>query len=339
VRTLRQWADSSRVVGITVARVRPEEWAVHGIGVRRFGAPEQVSPLTPMEIGSITKAFTGILLADLVVRGVVSLDDPVERHLPDGWTVPSHEGHRITLRDLATHTSGLPRMPSRFSPTDAQDPYAAMTDDSLRVQVAASAPTRAPGEYAYSNLGFALLGRALAHAGGKPWSELLRERVLEPLELRRTWSNPPDDVEAVMSSGHTGVFTPTRRWHFDAYAPAGALVSTVVDLTKLIDAVALPDTGTGIGQAIRLATTPIRQVSARGDSVALGWHITRFADTRIVWHNGGTGGFRSWLGVVQGERRGVVVINNAILPWTDAFGAVLLTDQPLPAPPVVTPRR
>src|SRR5690606_12939120 len=147
--------------------------------------------------------FTGILLADLVLRGVVSLEDPVERHLPDGWTVPSYEGHPITLRDLATHTSGLPRMPARFSPVNAQDPYAAMNDDSLRVHVAASPPTRAPGEYAYSNLGFALLGRALAHAGGKPWSELLRERVLEPLELRRTWSNPPEDVEAVMSSGHT----------------------------------------------------------------------------------------------------------------------------------------
>lgn len=337
-RTLREWVDSSRAVGIAVTEIRPDIQGVLVIGHRQRGEPGRLSLSTAMEIGSITKGFTGILLADLVLRGVVSLDDPVTRHLPAGWTVPLYQGHEITLRDLATHTSGLPRMPARFAPANLRDPYAAMNEDSLRVHVAASPATRPPGQYAYSNLGMALLGRALAHAGGARWDELLRDRVLVPLGMDRTWAFPPEAVEAAMSSGHSGIFTPVSRWHFDAYAPAGALVSEAPGLAPLLRALAQPDTTAAIGRAIRLATTALRSVGSGRDSVALGWHILYADSTRIVWHNGGTGGFRSWLGVVQGERRGVAVINNALLPWTDAFGVALLLGRPLATPPVVTPR-
>jgi CubicO group peptidase (beta-lactamase class C family) len=289
-----------------------------------------------MEIGSITKGFTGILLADLVLRGVVSLDDPVARHLPAGWVVPTFEGHQVTLRDLATQTSGFPRMPAQFAPVDPDDPYGAMNDDSLRAHVAASIPRRAPGGYEYSNLGMALLGRALAQAGGASWEALLRERVLAPLQLRNTWVAPPSAVEERMSSGHSGAFIPVPRWHLDAYAPAGALVSTITDLATMLEALARPDTTTAVGRAIRLATTAQRPTGGGRDSVALGWHIQYAGDTRVLWHNGGTGGFRSWLGVVQGERRGVAVLNNAVLGWTDALGASLLLGRPLPQPPQVT---
>jgi CubicO group peptidase (beta-lactamase class C family) len=334
--TLFRWVDSSRVVGIAVARIEPTRQGAGVAGFRRSLEPNRLQVGSVMEIGSITKGFTGILLADLVLRGVVSLDDPVARHLPAGWVVPSFEGHQVTLRDLATHTSGFPRMPARFAPADLGDPYAAMNDDSLRVHVAASPPTRAPGRYEYSNLGMALLGRALAHAGGKSWEALVRERVLEPLRLRNTWAAPPPAVEELMSSGHSGSFIPVPRWHFDAYAPAGALVSTIMDLAAMIEALARPDTTAPIGRAIRLATTAQRPISGGRDSVALGWHIQYAGDTRVLWHNGGTGGFRSWLGVVQGERRGVAVLNNAVLGWTDALGASLLLGRPLPEPPHVT---
>jgi CubicO group peptidase (beta-lactamase class C family) len=325
--TLTRLVDSSRVVGIAIAHLTPDGPVYRSAGVTRAGGTVPVDSLTPMEIGSITKGFTGILLADLVLRGVVSLDDPVARHLPPGWVVPSFAGHQVTLRELATHTSGIPRMPGRFSPVDMTDPYRPMNVDSLRVHVAASPPMRTPGRYEYSNLGMALLGQALAHAGGKPWAEQVRERILEPLGMRATWGDPPAEVEAAMSAGHNLARTPVPRWHFDAYAPAGGLVSSAHELTRLLEALAQPDTTTAIGRAIRLATTGVHQLSERGDSVALAWHIAYPDSTRVVWHNGGTGGFRTWLGVIQGRRRGALALNNATLQWTDGFGLNVLLER------------
>ena len=335
---VRGWADSSRAVGLAVVSVTPDREGMVVGGQLSRGAPRPVVFDTPFEIGSITKGFTGILLADLVLRGVVSLDDPVQQHLPAGWVVPSFEQHVITLRDLATHTSGLPRMPTAFGAIDVDDPYASMTDDSLRIQVANSPPTRAPGTYAYSNMGMALLGKALAHAGRASWWQLVQERVLRPLGITDAWLDVPADVAPRVAVGHTPGFIATSRWHFDAYAPAGGIVASAIALTPLLKALALPDSNTAVGRAIVLATTPFRPLGAGRDSVALGWHIHHADGVRIVWHNGGTGGFRTWMGAVRGERRGAIVLSNAVLPWVDATGVAMVSGAPIHTPPIVVPR-
>lgn len=335
---VQAWADSQRAVGLAVVSFTPERQGVRVGGRLAVNDARRVGLQTLFEIGSITKGFTGIVLADLVLRGVVSLDDPVQRHLPPGWTVPSFQDHVITLRDLATHTSGLPRMPTAFAPVDIEDPYAAMNDDSLRIHVANSPPTRAPGTYAYSNLGMALLGRVVAHASGISWWQLVQTRVLEPLAMRDAWVDVPAPVANRMAAGHTPGLVVTPRWHFDAYAPAGAIVTTAPTLSALLEALALPDTSTAIGRAIVLATQPLRSVGVGRDSVALGWHVQYHDGTRIIWHNGGTGGFRSWMGAVRGERRGAIVLSNAVLPWIDATGVALVSGSSIQTPPVVVTR-
>lgn len=335
---IRGWTDSSRAVGLAVVSLTTERQGVAVGGRLAAGDQRRVEFFTPFEIGSITKGFTGILLADMVLRGVVSLDDPVQRHLPAGWVVPPFENHVITLRDLATHTSGLPRMPTAFAPSDVEDPYAAMTDDSLRLQVANSPPGRAPGTYGYSNMGMALLGRALAHAGGATWWQLVQARVLQPLKIKEAWLDVPADLASRVATGHTPGLIATSRWHFDAYAPAGGIVTNALELAKLLEALARPDSASEIGRAILLATTPLHSVGVGRDSVALGWHVQYSDSTRIVWHNGGTGGFRTWMGAVRGERRGAIVLSNAVLPWIDRTGAALVSGASIITPPAVVPR-
>jgi serine-type D-Ala-D-Ala carboxypeptidase/endopeptidase len=144
------------------------------------------------EIGSVTKTFTATLLAALGDEGIVALDDPVARHLP---VAPPVRRREITLADLATHHSGLPRLPAGLLPRaftrDRRDPYARFDDRRMRRAIAETRPKRAPGtKFAYSNYGFGLLGYALAHRTGMSYGELVRERIALPLGLARTAVDP-----------------------------------------------------------------------------------------------------------------------------------------------------
>src|SRR5208283_4407870 len=114
---------------------------------------------TVFEIGSITKVFTALLLADMAQRGEVALTDPVSKYLPKGVKMPGRNGHAIMLQDLATHTSGLPRLPSNMKPKDFMNPYADYTPELLYQFLSSYELPRDPGsKWEYSNLGAGLLG-------------------------------------------------------------------------------------------------------------------------------------------------------------------------------------
>lgn len=333
---MARWVADSQVVALAVADL--EDGGTGAAIVRGplvAGSKQHGGLRTLFEIGSITKAITGTLLADMVRRGEVALDDPVAQHLPTDWTVPQVGDRPITLLDLATHTSGLPRMPAEFTPEDPENPYADVDLAALRDFLAAAKPARAPGtSYEYSNLGFAVLGQALAHAGGKSWLELVRERVLLPLGMRDTWLEVRPADAGRFAAGHNSRFIAVPHWDLGAFAPAGGLRSTVVDMSRLAAALKMP-ADTGVTAGIILATTGFRALGSGTDSVGLGWHIRNRDGSRIAWHNGGTGGFRTWVGSDRGRDRGAVVLANAIQPWVDALGVALVLDDTLPEPPPV----
>lgn len=157
----------------------------HGVSDLKTRRP--VDGQTLFEIGSVTKAFTGLLLADMVERGEVKLDDPVVKYLPPGAVVPERNGKAITLLDLATHTSGLPRLPDNMPSADPRNPYADYTEAQLDSFLKGHGLTRDIGAtYEYSNLGVGLLGRALARRGDGDYETVLRQRVLKPLGLTST---------------------------------------------------------------------------------------------------------------------------------------------------------
>src|SRR5437763_3222130 len=204
-------------------------------GRRRFIAYGSAGPgrapldeHTIFEIGSISKTFSGVLLADAVVRSEVRIDEPVATLLPAGTVVPSRDGRQITLEDLATHRSGLPRLPDNLTPAYPQDPYADYDARRLYAFLAAYKLPRAPGQSVeYSNLGGGLLGHALTlRAKAHDWGTLVAQRITGPLGMRETYVGVPSEARARTAAGHDAALDTVPAWNFDVLAGAGALRSS-----------------------------------------------------------------------------------------------------------------
>jgi D-alanyl-D-alanine-carboxypeptidase/D-alanyl-D-alanine-endopeptidase len=265
---------------------------------------------TVFEIGSITKVFTALLLADMAQRREVALDDPVAALLPPGTRIPER-GRPITLLDLATYSSGLPNMPDNFAPGDPANPYADYTPERMFAFLAAyTLKFDAGTHYEYANLGFALLGHALALRAGKNYEELIVERICTPLGLNDTRITLTPGMQARMVQGHDANLFPTPNWDINAFAGAGALRSTANDLCVFLEAC--------MGQrdtALSPALAALLQVQRPGynsfTDAALGWFVTKARDDEIVSKEGGTGGTCSVIGYSPRSRQGAVLLSNA----------------------------
>ncbi len=265
---------------------------------------------TLFEIGSITKVFTAALLVDAIRRDEVRLDEPVRELLPAGVAVPSVDGREITLLDLATHTSGLPRNPLNMAPADASNPFADYTVAQLYQFLSGYVLPRAPGaRYEYSNVGMGLLGHALARRAGGEYEPVLRQRLLDPLALNDTRVMLEPALAARFAQGHTWTGAPTSSWELPTLAGAGALRSDAEDMLRFL-AANLAEGGTALSGTFAATRRPRITVSATM-AVGLAWHIDSRMGHPVVWHNGGTGGFCAFAGYDTAARRGVVVLTNS----------------------------
>lgn len=284
-----------------------------------FGKVDQSAGKALYEIGSITKGLTGIVLADMVNAGEVSLDDRLEALLPDGAGYP--EAVRgVTLGQLATHASGLPRLPGNlmFGMKDPANPYAHYGAKELQAFLYGyvAPPGRTTIVAEYSNLGFGLLGYVLALKAGMPYEALLKARVLEPLGMHDSTITLSADQQARMVSGHAkGV--PVSNWDLDALAGAGAVRSSADDMSKLLAALMRPP-DSRVGRAIAMATEPRSAMGAA--KIGFGWITSAPPNGRaFTWHNGGTGGFRSFIGFTADRKAGIVVLTNGADQSPDAL--------------------
>jgi len=310
-----------RHVGAAVGVVEGGHTQVAGFGVLGpgGGTPDEA---TSFQIGSVTKVFTALLLADAVVRGEVELEQPLASAFPGAAAHPS--GRPVRLVDLATHTSGLPRLPpglTRQALRERHDPYASFTREQLE-QALATPPKRPPGgKPQYSNYGAGALGEALARLTAVPYERLVHDRIVVPLGLRDTRIEV-DGREASVAVGHTRRGRATPDWRLPALAGAGALRGSVRDLLMLLRA-HLDPASTPLEPAVRLVVEPRARIS-RPLAVGLAWHILdRKGGGRWWWHNGGTGGFRSFVGFELASRRAVAVLANDTRS-VDRLGQLLL---------------
>jgi serine-type D-Ala-D-Ala carboxypeptidase/endopeptidase len=292
------------------------------MGADQFGSP---GPDTIFEIGSVTKAFTATVLADMVAEGLVTLDDPVQRYLPAEVEL-SVRGRPITLADLATQTSGLPRLPPglvRRSLGQRRNPYAGFTEVDLERATSRTRLKSSPGEkLRYSNFGFGLLGYALARRAEQPFEQLVRERICDPLGLADTQISIPAEARTRFADGHNRRGRRVSHWDLAALAGAGALRSTVADLLRFLE-LQLQQPRTRLGRAAHATHEPRAH---RGRlTQGLGWAgLPLRGDSRqMLWHNGGTGGFRSFLGFVKESEAGVAVLSNCSRS-VDAIGFRIL---------------
>jgi len=323
-------------VGIVVGVVEPQGRRVVAYGSLDKGDPRPLNGDTIFEIGSTTKVFTSLVLADMVQRGEVALADPVAKYLPAEAKVPERGGRAITLVDLSTHTSGLPRMPSNFRPKDPANPYADYTVDQLYQFLSSYQLTRDIGsQFEYSNLGGGLLGQALAHRGGVDYEALVRSRITGPLGMNSTGITLSPEMKARLALGHNDKLVTVPNWDLPALAGAGALRSSVNDMLTFL-AANLGYVKSPLAPAMAAMLSVRRPTGAPGGGeIGLGWLITKPSEDEIVWHNGGTGGYRSFIGYDAKSRVGVVVLSNTFAgSGVDDIGMHLLDSHVplLPAP-------
>ena len=320
-----QTPPDSAVLGILRERIEGGRGfgAVVGVidadGTRRVIAYQQPDTQEPaldgrslLEIGSITKVFTAITLAEMAERGALRLEDPVQRYLPDGVRAPEKDGRAITLLDLATQTSGLPRLPDNLRITNMGDPYADYTVAGIHEFLNGHSLRREPGaQYEYSNLGMGLLGHVLALRAGTGYETLVTECILEPLAMRSTAITLDETLRARLAPGHNALDAVVPNWHIPALAGAGALRSTVEDMLAFLEANLRPDTTTVLGRAILRSHEGRIPAGSPTMSIAMAWHVLRFRDRDILWHNGGTGGYRGFIGFDAVAGHGIVILSNA----------------------------
>src|SRR4051794_35075583 len=298
-------------VGIVVGVIEPAGRRVVAHGSFAKGDARPVGAETVYEIGSITKVFTSLLLADAVQRHEVALTDPVAKFLPDAAKMPERGGRAITLQDLATHTSALPRLPGNMKPADVANPYADYSVDQLYQFLASyQLPRDIGSQYEYSNLGGGLLGHVLALRAHTDYASLVRDRITVPLGMASTAIALSPDLKGRFAVGHSAMLQPVPAWDLPTLAGAGALRSTTTDLLTFL-AANLGYTTSPLAPAMK-AMLDVRRPTGTGDlEIALGWHVLTAHGREIVWHNGGTAGYRTFIGFDRAARTGVVVLSNA----------------------------
>ncbi|GAB7523159.1 hypothetical protein PBS_21430 [Paraburkholderia sp. 2C] len=314
------WLSPGSAGGVVIGVVQDDERSVVS-----FGAANAPSIF---EIGSVSKTFTGLLLAQMVAQGKAHLDEPVRELLPRG-IVKERAPREITLLDLSTHHSGLPRLPTNMQPTNFDDPYADFDADKL-LEFFAAYGTGKPKkrECSYSNLGVGLLGYALANRAGKPFDALLCEQVLDPLGMNDTAIALTAEQQKRFIQGHKANGKPAQPWNLNVLAGAGGLRASAADVLRYLEAFCNPASvrdaagpgGRTLSQALEEAQKRRIGVSA-GMTMCLGWFYQPGDETH--WHTGGTGGFTSYAAFNRSSGRAIVVLVNTAGNDTGSPAAVI----------------
>ncbi len=303
--------EHEKSVGIAIGLIDEHGSTIVGYGELSTTDDRTPDGKTVFEIGSISKVFTSILLADAVKRGTIGLDDPMQKLLPESVRVPTWDDTAITLYHLSTHTSGLPRMPDNFAPADPTNPYADYSVELMyeflsRAELASKPGARA----AYSNYGAGLLGHILALQAGSDYETLLRKRITGPLKMKDTRIALTPKLEARLAHGHDATLEPASNWDIPTLAGAGAIRSTVDDMLLFL-AANMGLTKSPISGAMQDSHLEREEFGGPSMQIGLGWIIRQEHDRTIHWHNGGTGGYHSFTGFDKEHKRGVVVLSNS----------------------------
>jgi CubicO group peptidase (beta-lactamase class C family) len=316
-------------VGVIVGVIKDGKKQIFSYGEKEPGGTEQIASTSILEIASITKTFTAIALADMHTRGELNLDDPIEKYLPAQVKVPSFHGKKITLRHLANHTSGLPRLPSNID-DDAYNPYIGYTEQKMYEFVNDYTLDREPGsKFEYSNVGYGLLGQILSLRGKAGYEEMVTRKVLKPLGMTRTTVSFTETQLANLVGGHHGN-KPVESWSkymANIFQGTGSLISSLDDMLVFLEANMAPG-NSPLKEAINLAQQ--RTFGHQGDyqdGIGLGWTLMTFDQKNYIWKNGGNGGYTSFIGFDKSSQTGVVILSNSSMnpdPFQTQMGFEIL---------------
>lgn len=300
-----------RDVGIVVGIVDEHGSRIVSCGKMDNGTDQEVNGDTLFDIASITKPFTGLLLQDMIERREMKLDDPVAKYMPKSVKMPTHNGKQITLRHLATHTSGLPHFAGNLNPKRVDQPFANYTVDELNAFLAGYQLTHDPGtKFEYSSLGAGLLGHVIALKAGSDYESLVVDRICRPLRMDSTRITVTPELKARFATGHNRFGEAVPSWERQTQLGGSALRSTANDMLKFVSA-NLGFTPSSL-TPIMEKTHTLRLDQTLGMDLGLAWIITRWPQEReIIWHAGGAPGYVTFAAFDKARRRGVVILSSS----------------------------
>src|SRR3990172_7640658 len=300
-----------RDVGIVVGIVDEHGSRIVSCGKMDNGTDQEVNGDTLFDIASITKPFTGLLLQDMIERREMKLDDPVAKYMPKSVKMPTHNGKQITLRHLATHTSGLPHFAGNLNPKRVDQPFANYTVYELNAFLAGYQLTHDPGtKFEYSSLGAGLLGHVIALKAGSDYESLVVDRICRPLRMDSTRITLTPELKARFATGHNQFGEAVPSWERQTQLGGSALRSTANDMLKFVSA-NLGFTPSSL-TPIMEKTHTLRLDQTLGMDLGLAWIITRWPQEReIIWHAGGAPGYVTFAAFDKARRRGVVILSSS----------------------------
>lgn len=304
---LQRRVDQKLAIGLIAGLIDSRGPRFVAAGTSGNPARPQIDELTLFEIGSITKIFTAAALLDAIDHGHVTLDDPISEFLP----LPLNGIGNRALREFVTHTTGLPRLPSGFAwwwnlLRHPRDPYANYSQRDLYAYLTNLNMAKLPrGKFLYSNLSAGILGDGLAASENTNYAHFIARHVTAPLHMDRTYHDIPPSEQSFVAQPHNKYLRPTNLWTMNVLPAAGGLRSCMQDMLVLASVALAPSApfGTAMFQ-------PLAPAGGPDHDVGLGWMLRHSASYQVAWHNGGTGGSRTFLGLELQTRRAVVILSN-----------------------------
>jgi CubicO group peptidase (beta-lactamase class C family) len=322
---LQEQVALAQYASLSVAIVRDGKMVYEGaFGFEDLKARRKATPETSYHVASVTKAFTATLAVMLHERGVIDLDEPVVKYLPEGISISRKPevGARITLRQLASHTSGLPR--GARDPVQSVEGRYQLEPKRLYAQLAQLELEFDPGtKELYSNLGFGLLGHALERAANKSFEQLLQEMICDPLHLERTAIDNDDKLRVATGYSSRSPRREERHSYRERFASSGGLIASAPDLAKFLSAQMKP--GVFSGELLEELHTPSKLANGAKAGTALGWTVRSLGSVgRVLEKNGGRNNCSAWIGFAPEQGVGVAVVANCGEPSVEAIGRWLL---------------
>lgn len=303
---VNKFLENDANVGVAIATINNGQVQYHNYGFTSKEATDPITESSVFEIGSITKTFTTTILVEMIRENLISLDDPISKYLPDGvanWD-PSLS---ISVQELATHMSGLPRLPGNLfeTTTDMTNPYSNYNPENLYTFLKQYTPAaKAERKSEYSNLGVGMLGHILELISESTYEELVAKYISQPLKMSNSKIILSDSELENLVIGHDEKGNATSLWDLPSpLSGAGAIRSTTSDMVKFLEAHM-------VNELWKTAHDPLAPMMP-GISTGLAWVVMPMDQKTIVWHNGGTGGFTSFCGIDHENNQAVIVLNSS----------------------------
>jgi CubicO group peptidase (beta-lactamase class C family) len=312
--------SKSIIVGIVDANGRK----IFSEGVMSDENPVLPDENTIYEIGSITKIFTSMVLADMSLQHKLNLSDPISKFLPKKLKTPTRNGKEITLLNLATHRAVFPRFPYNVDPKDLDKPYADYTEKQLFEYVSNFKPDMdIDSRWRYSNTAYGLLGNILTSVSQKKnYETLIKEEICDPLHMNSTVITLTPELKKKMATGYSEYGKAVNLLDLSAIEGAGAFRSDINDMLTFA-AANLGFISSDLFPAMEL--THIKQAKKDGNDgyVTLAWTLWNDDGKNILFKDGGTPGFRTFIGIDKKNKFGVVVLSNSNNGVTDIGNHIL----------------